>query len=104
MKKLVLVLIALLFVTGCVGNTLIRKIYDEKGNLQSVLEIKNLNGFVNTETGVFAFGIEDGEFKVWVILLDRRLEDSPESATSIFDGLTNLLTVGTSGTLNGIIK
>ena len=100
----ILILIACHFVGGCVGNALEHKTYDADGNLLSVTEVKNLNGFVNTETGCLMFGITDGQFKVVVVMFDRKLEDSPESAKVIFDGVVNLLTGGASNVVNNLTE
>lgn len=103
MIKLIILILSV-FMGGCVGNALTHKTYNPDGSLQSVIEIKNLNGFVNTETGMLVFEVEDGEFKVRVVLLDRTLTDSPESATAILDGLSNLSTGGASGLVKKVME
>ena len=99
-----LLLIALLFVTGCVGNKLVHTTYDKEGNILSVTEITNVNGFVNTETGVFAFGVEDGKFKLFILLLDRKIIESPESARAWGDAGANFMTGGASGAVKEALK
>jgi hypothetical protein len=102
MKRLLI--ICLFFISGCVGNILEHKTYDAEGNLLSKTEVKNLNGFVNTETGVLAFSIKDGQFEVVVIMLERKLTDSPESAAAIFDGISNFMTGGASNVVDNLTK
>jgi len=102
--KRLLIIICLFFISGCVGNAMEHKTYDGNGNITGVTEVKNLNGFVNTETGVLVFKIKDGQFEVVVIMLERKLTDSPESVRAWGDAVANALTGGASGVVKGLVK
>jgi len=104
MNKIILPLLLCLLLSGCVGNALEHKTYDIDGNLTSITDVKNLNGFVNTETGVLVFHIKDGKFEVTVIMLERKLTDSPESARAWGDFMANFITGGASNIVKEIVK
>lgn len=92
------------FMFGCVGNRMEHKTFDKEGNITGVTTVTNLNGFVNTETGFLHFVLKDGEFVVAILMFDRKLTDSPESARAWGDFVGNLMSGGISSTAKEALK
>jgi hypothetical protein len=99
--KTVLVCIGLLFVCGCIGNSLVR--YDPITG-KKTLEITNLKSMVGTSTKALIFSVKDKDFKATISIIDANVYPSPESATAIFDGITNLETGGAAGVARGLVN
>jgi len=94
MKHLILVSVAMLFLAGCIGNTLTR--FDPVTG-KKTLEITNLKSMVGTSTKALIMSVKDGDFRATLSIIDANVYPSPESATAIFNGLTNLETGGAAG-------
>jgi hypothetical protein len=100
-----LLLLSLLLLGGCIGNSLSRKTWNRDGRLSSELKVNNLKGMVNTSTGSLVFEIKDrNDFTAYLVVIDSNVVHSPESATAIFDGLTNLSTGGASGVVSDVVE
>jgi hypothetical protein len=99
MKKatLIMFLLAVVFMAGCIGNSLKREVFDrDTGKLISRLEITNLKSMVNTQTKSLAMNVSDVNFTARLLIIDSNVAASPESATAIGDAITNVMTGGTS--------
>jgi hypothetical protein len=97
MKKgmVILVLVAMVFVGGCIGNSLKREVFDRyTGKLISRLEITNLKSMVNTQTKSLAMNVVDANFSAKLLIIDSNVVASPESATAIGDAITTVMTGG----------
>jgi hypothetical protein len=101
MKKLLILALAMIFIGGCIGNTLTR--YDPVTG-KKTLEITNLKSMVGTSTKALTMSVKDKDFTATLSIIDSNVYPSPESATAIFDGLTNLETGGVSGAVGNIGK
>ena len=98
MKNLIVAMLAvLIMLSGCIGSSLVRKLYDKDGRLIKSLEVNNLKGMVNTEMKSLKMTIQDGnDFYVVFNFTDSNVTDSPESAVAIGDAVTNVMTGGAS--------
>lgn len=106
MKNLIIALLAtLIMLSGCIGSSLVRKLYDKDGRLIKSLEVNNLKGMVNTEMKSLRMTIRDGnDFFVVFNFTDSNVTDSPESATAIGDAVTNVMSGGASGLAKEALK
>ena len=101
MKYLVLLLIALLFVTGCIQADLHSKIYDEDGNLKSDISVSHNMANVNEKTGNALIRLADGTI-IWII--DNDVLADPNSALAEKELVEAIMSFGMSGTLKEIVK
>lgn len=100
--KLIVLLIFVLLIGGCIGNSLVRKTWDgETGKLTGDLRVNNLKGMVNTSTGSLAFDINDGDFQARLLIIDSNVVADPNSAIAlgqmIKDGSSNFTPAGNIG-------
>lgn len=106
MKNLIVALLAcLIMMSGCIGSSLVRKLYDKDGRLIKSLEVNNLKGMVNTEMKSLRMYIQDGnDFFVEFYFTDSNVTDSPESMDAIGDAVTNVMTGGASEIGKEVLK
>jgi hypothetical protein len=78
-----LLLLSLLFLAGCIGNSLVRKTYYPDGTLKGDLRVNNLKGMVNTSTGSLVFDINDGDFQARLLIVDSNVVADPNSALAL---------------------
>lgn len=109
MKKLILICLPILFLAGCVGNQMIAEKHSpETGKLEKKITVQGLSGMVNQQVGALKLTITETDgndiFTASLTIIDHNIAESPESATAILNGITNVISGGAAGAVDNLTK
>jgi hypothetical protein len=93
MKKLLLILIAMMFISGCIRSDYSHKIYGEDNTIKEEWNVSRSMANINQSLGIGFIKFSDGTV---IYLKNNKIKDSPESARAEAELISAIMSGGSS--------